>query len=337
MGINTLVKNGVAENINIPVHIEPIPDKFTGEVHYNPSMCRDNKGNIWVSVRSCIHNPKRYKGYRHPMHYQNFLHIGKLDEKTFKISGLKEVKPDKEYPGFQWGIEDVRLFWRDDGLHGIGVILPILPSGVKANQAEILIDYDKGTYSLVRDYGHPMGTMEKNWSPPETPQRFFDFIYSPTQTVVDGKIDGEPNDLFFHNGTPLLPYKDGFISLMHSVVSIHSERTYVTFAALWNEKGRLTHTSQFFHFNVGWREKLQETIEFASGLLWTANKKDEELIVGLGVKDELVGFARLPIEKLNLREYEDTLYYGWKWKTPPNRTEIDPPTLDPPYLRTPKD
>jgi hypothetical protein len=254
------------------------------------------------------------------MHYQNYLHIGKFDPETLKITGLKEVKPAEEYPGFQWGIEDVRLFWREDGLHGIGVILPITDKGPMANQAEILINYEKGTYTLVRDYGRPMGTHEKNWSPPETPQRLFDFIYSPTQIVIDGQIVGEKNDLFLHNGTPLLEYEDGFISIIHIVVSVKSERTYATLAAKWDKAGKMTHHSQFFHFNVGWREKLKETIEFASAALWSI--PNEELLIGLGVKDELLGFSRLPLNKLNWEQYKDTFYYNWAWATPPNRKEL---------------
>lgn len=336
MSINTQVRNGVIENINTEVSILDIAKLAKiGEVHYNPGLARDNKGNTWISIRSCTHNPERYKGYRHPMHYQNYLHVGKLNEETLEVTELKEIKPDKEYKGLQWGIEDVRLFWREDGLHGIGVILPILESGVKACQAEILIDHAKGTYKLIKDYGHPKGTMEKNWMPPETPQRLFDFVYSPTQIVVDDEVVGPDNDLFLHNGTPLIPYKDGFLSIMHSVISVKSERTYATIAARWSKDGKLTHVSQYFHFNVGWREQLKETIEFASALLWS--KQDEEILVGLGVKDELTGICRIPMSAFEWEEYGDVMYYAWAWREAPNRTEIQPPTLPPPYLRTKKD
>lgn len=258
------------------------------------------------------------------MHYQNFLHVGKLDEKNLKISGLKEIIPEEEYKGFQWGIEDVRLFWRDDGLHGIGVILPITEKGPRANQAEILIDYEKGMYKLLIDYGNPMGSPEKNWMPPESPARLFDFVYSPTQIVMDGAVLGEPNDLFLHNGTPLIPYQNGYLSLMHIVCAVRhtgrKERTYLTVAAKWDKAGHMTHLSQFFHFNVGWREKLQETIEFASAILWS--KPEEEILVGIGVKDEITGFCKIPVNKFKWEEYKDTAYYNWTWLSPPNRTEL---------------
>ena len=319
MGINTQVKEGLVHNLGLEVKIIDVPAKV-GEVHYNPGMAKDPKGNIWVSIRSCIHNPDRYEGYEHPMHYQNYLHLGKLNPQTLKLSGLKLIEPEEEYKGFQWGIEDVRLFWRDDGLHGIGVILPILKDGPHAQQAEILINYEKGTYKLLKDYGRPKGTNEKNWSPPEKPARLFDFIYSPTQIVIDGVVVGPDNDLFIHNGTPLIDYEDGFLSLMHIVAAVKRERTYVTLAARWDKAGKLTHISQLFHFNVGWREKLKETIEFASAILWS--KPGEEILVGIGVKDEITGFCRIPISTLKWEEYQDTMYYNWNWDSPPNRQEI---------------
>ena len=91
----------------------------------------------------------------------NYLYVGLLDEKTLKIAKLKQIKQAQKYPGFQWDIEDVRLFWHKDGLHGIGVILPVENGGYKARQAEILIDHEKGTYTLIKDHGRPKNTMEK--------------------------------------------------------------------------------------------------------------------------------------------------------------------------------
>lgn len=327
MSVNTLVKDGLLTNINCETKIIPVNAKV-GEVHYNPGLCRDPSGTVWIAIRSCIHNPERFEGYLHPNHYQNFLHLAKLDEKTLEISELKEIKPEKEYTGFQWGIEDVRLFWREDGLHGIGVFIPIEDGKYKVRQAEILIDHKAGTYKLVKDHGRPFGHIEKNWSPPEKPTDKFDFIYSPTQIVKDGEVTGEHNDLFLHNGTQLIEFEDGYISLGHSVISVKGERTYGQIALKWSAEGRLIGHSQFFHFNVGWREGLKETIEFASGLLWSKGKEGQELLVGLGVKDELVGICKIPIEKLKFEPYEDTVWYAWKWDSPPNREEIPSVHID---------
>ncbi len=149
-------------------------------------------------------------------------------------------------------------------------------------------------------------------------------MYSPTQIVKNGEVFGEDNDLYIHNGTPLIPItgENGYISLGHAVISIHNERTYAHIALKFNEFGKLVEHSQFFHFNVGWREQLAETIEFASGLLWSKGKEGEELLVGLGVKDELLGLCRVPMRKFKWEPYADATWYAWRWDTPPNRDEI---------------
>lgn len=321
MSVNTLIKHGSVEDIGLPVTIVPIHG-VTGEVHYNPGLARDEKGRLMICLRSCVFNPKRWNGWEHPMHWQNYLNVGFLDEKTLKVTGLKEIKPAEEYEGFQWGLEDARLFLRPDGMHAIGVILPIRSGDYRTSQAEVLLDYEKGTYTLLKDHGQPKGHTEKNWSPPESPTDAFDFAYSTSETIKDGVITGIDNHLAVHNGTKLLPYKDGYIQLSHVVCAMDGQRTYAHLAVLRDKHGIGTHFSQLFHFNVGWREKLQETIEFASDMVWIASKEESELLVGLGVKDEALGFARVPVEKLRWDPTTDIMWYKWKWATPPNRDEI---------------
>lgn len=324
MSVHTLVKSGILTNINIPVTIVDV-DAKVGVVHYNPGLARDSNGRIMIAVRSCITDYKKWHGITHPIGYENFLHLGILDEDTLKISGLKLIKPLEEYEGFQWGIEDIRLYYREDGLHGVGVIIPIDEGkNYKLRQAEILIDYEAGTYKLLQDLGRPFGHAEKNWSPSEHANDQFDFIYSPTQIVKNGEVIGEDNDLFLHNGTPLieLPNNEGYISLGHSVIAVLGERTYAQIALKFDYSGKLVEHSQFFHFNVGWREALQETIEFASGLLWSKDKVGEELLAGLGIKDELLGICKIPMSKLKFEPYADSTWYAWQYQGEPNRVEI---------------
>jgi hypothetical protein len=321
MSVNTLVKDGLLTDIGVETKILTV-DAKVGEVHYNPGLARDPSGKIYIAIRSCITNQKEYNGVRHPLGYENFLHVGILDESTLEIKDLKLVEGEYDYVGFQWGIEDVRLFWREDGLHGIGVIIPIEGENYKLRQAEILINHKKGTFKLLRDLGRPFGHAEKNWSPSEHANNYFDFIYSSTQIMKNGQVIGEPNDLFIHNGTPLIEYEDGYISIGHSVLAIHGERTYGQIAMKWSASGQLLEHSQFFHFNTGWREQLKETIEFASGLLWSSGKEGRELLVGYGVKDELVGICKLPVSKLRWEPYADTTWYAWRWDGKPNRVEL---------------
>ena len=298
----------------MPVKIIPIAG-LKGDVHYNPGLARDPNGQTFISIRSCITNYKEFNGVPHPLGYENFLHVGilKQDEHGDYIDGIKEIVAEAEYEGFQWGIEDIRLFWREDGLHGIGVIIPLEGRNLKLRQAEILIDYEAGTFKLLKDLGRPFGHAEKNWSPTEHPNPNFDYVYSPTQIVKDGQVFGEDNDLFLHNGTPLIKFEDGYLSIGHAVLAVKGERTYGQIALKFDQSGALREHSQFFHFNVGWREALEETIEFASGLLWSEGKEGEEILVGLGVKDELLGLARIPISKFKFEPYADTTWYAWRW------------------------
>ena len=320
MSINTKIVDGILTNLNEPVAILDID---TGkDVNYNPGLARDPSGTTWISIRACVTNYLEKFGLTHPLGYENFLYLGKLNEQTLKVSELKEIKPEEDYPGCQWGVEDIRLFWRKDGLHGIGVFIPIEDGHYKLRQVEILIDHKAGTYKLIKDHGRPFGHIEKNWMPSEQPNPHFDFIYSPTQIVKDGQVIGEENDLFIHNGTPLVSHETGYISLGHSVISVLGERTYAQIALKWDKQGKLVEHSRFFHFNVGWREGLKETIEFASGLLWSKDKVGEELLVGVGVKDELTGICRLPVSKLQWQPYADTMWYAWRWDSPPNRAEL---------------
>lgn len=327
MSVNTLVKDGLLTKLPVETTILDLDTKV-GVVHYNPGLARDPKGNVWISIRSCETNLELFQELEHPNHYRNFLHIGKLNEDTLKVTGLKEVKPKEEYYGFQWGIEDIRLFWREDGLHGIGVIIPVEDGQYKLRQAEILINYKAGIYTLLKDHGRPFGHAEKNWSPSEHANDQFDFIYSTTAIVKGDEVIGEEGEMFVHNGTPLIEYEDGYISIGHVVCAVLGERTYAQIAMKWNAQGKLIAHSQFFHFNVGWREGLRETIEFASGLLWSKGKIGRELLVGIGVKDEVTGICKLPMNLLKWEDYSDTTWYAWRWDTPPNRVEIPTPHID---------
>lgn len=326
MSVDTLVKDGVLTNLNVEVVLRDV-DVENGQVNYNPGLARDDTGQLWVSIRSCVTNLELFKNHQHPNHYRNYLHMGKLDEETLEITELKEILPEEEYEGFQWGIEDIRLFWRKDGMHGIGVIIPIQEDNYKLRQAEILIDYAAGTFKLLKDLGRPFNHAEKNWSPSESPNPYFDYVYCPTAIVKNGDVIGEEGDLFIHNGTPLIPYEDGYLSIGHAVCAVLGQRTYAQIALKWSAEGKLLEHSQFFHFNVGWREALEETIEFASGLVWLKDKVGEEVLVGIGVKDEISGFAKIPVSRFKWERYSDTTWYAWRWEGKPNRVEVPSPKI----------
>ena len=318
MGVNTLIKDGAIELLTYPVTIWDLDENSW---HHNPSICRDNTGKIWVSTRH--HEEKPATRYANPMPYSHptsWLMVGLLDEKTLKQSKVKRIKPAKGSPQFllEKEIEDVRIFWRKDGLHGIGVAIDTYSNKgeMRVYQIEILIDYEKGTYSLVNNWGYIMGHMEKNWSPPETPTDGFDFIYSPFEIVKDDKVHGQPYNGLTHGGSQCLPYKDGWIRIAHQVVRIKgvTHRWYVSVAELLDKNGLVTHHSQFFDMCTGWRPQIKESVEFISGAVWSTGKKEKELIVSYGVRDETCGFFKMPVDVFKWEPMQETVYYNWSFK-----------------------
>jgi hypothetical protein len=274
--------------------------------NHNPTITTAPDGQVWIGVRHHDllpltvhldpHNPNADEASR-------FM-VGKLDTKTLKVTDLKLIVPEPGSPEFlvKHNTEDVRIFWRYDGLHGMGVVFT--PQGIV--QGDILINYDSGTYKLVHEYGQPYKDTEKNWSPPTETTEQFDFIYSQTQVIKYGRPRGK--DMYggqIHGGSQLLPYKDGWISIAHRVSPVVglTWRWYATVARLHDHSGRVTQISQFFDFGTGWRENLQESVEYVSGAIWLEPEK--KMLLSLGVRDETCGFVELPISLLKWQEPDE--------------------------------
>jgi hypothetical protein len=246
--------------------------------------------------------------------------LGVLDEKTLKVSGVKRIKPENKSPIFilEKEIEDVRIFWRKDGLHGIGVAINAhdFAGETRVYEIEILIDYQKGSYKLIKDYGYIKGHMEKNWSPPSEPAKGFDYIYSPTEVVLENKVYGNEYTGITHGGSQVLPYKDGWIRIAHQVVNLPgiTHRWYVSVAERLDINGFVTHNSQFFDLCTGWRPQIRESVEFVSGMVWSKGKEEEELLVSYGLRDETCAFVRIPVGIFNWTPFDpNIMYYNWKF------------------------
>lgn len=325
MSVNTLIKNGVIEPLQFPVTVWDLDEE---RWHHNPSICRDNTGKIWVSTRHHEEYPSvRYANVEAPYtHPTSHLMLGILDEKTLKVSGVKRIKPAKGSPIFllEKEIEDVRIFWRKDGLHGVGVVINAHShkGETRVYEVEIKIDYENGRYSLLKDYGYIKGHMEKNWTPPTEWTKYFDYIYSPTEVVLEGKVYGKEYTGSTHGGSQALPYKDGYIRIAHQVVNIIglTHRWYASVAELIDKRGYVTHNSQFFDMCTGWRPQIRESVEFVSGMVWSKGKEGKELLVSYGLRDETCAFTRIPVDVFKWKPFNpDQSYYNWHFSkgTPP--------------------
>jgi hypothetical protein len=318
MSVNTIIQDGIIQKLILPVKVWDL-DKNSW--HHNPSVARDKTGKIWVSTR--YHEEKPAIRYANPEPYSHptsWLMLGILDEKTLEVSGVKRMKPAKGSPKFllEKEVEDVRIFWRKDGLHGIGVAINAYDfyQETRVYEVEILIDYAKGTYKLIKDYGYIKGHMEKNWSPPSVFAPKFDYIYSPSEVVLENKIYGKEYTGSTHGGSQALPYKDGWIRIAHQVVSMPgvTHRWYASIAERLNESGYVTHSSQFFDLCTGWRPQIRESVEFVSGAVWSKGKEDEELLVSYGLRDETCAFVRIPVSAFKWQKFDPNIsYYQWKF------------------------
>lgn len=325
MSVNTIIKDGKIEAFQLPVTVWDLDEE---RWHHNPSIARDKTGKIWVSTRHHEEYPKvRYANLSAPYsHPTSHLMLGILDEKTLKVSGAKRMKPAKGSPVYilEKEIEDVRIFWRKDGLHGIGAAINAhsFQGETRVYEVEILIDYKKGTYKLIKDYGYIKGHMEKNWSPPSIFAPEFDYIYSPTEVVLENKVYGEEYTGNTHGGSQAIPYKDGWIRIAHQVVNMPgiTHRWYISVAELIDKDGYVTHNSQFFDLTTGWRPQIRESVEFISGMVWSKGKEGKELLVSYGLRDETCAFVRIPIVLFKWTPFDkDISYYNWKF------TNIKPP------------
>lgn len=319
MSVNTIIKDGLIELLEYPVTVWDLDDK---RWHHNPSIARDPSGKIWVSTRH--HEEEPAVRYANPLPYSHptsNLMLGVLDEKTLKVSGVKRIKPDKSCPIYiqEKEIEDCRIFWRRDGLHGIGAAINAhsFAGETRVYQIEILIDYEKGTYKLLKDYGYIKGHMEKNWSPPTRFAKEFDYIYSPSEVVLNNHVYGKEYSGNTHGGSQALSYKDGWIRIAHQVINIPgvTHRWYASVAELMNKWGYVTHSSQFFDLCTGWRPQIKESVEFVSGAVWSEGKEGEELLVSYGLRDETCAFVRIPVSAFKWQPFNsDISYYNWRFK-----------------------
>lgn len=320
MSVNTIIKDGFIETLDFPVEVWDLDENSW---HHNPSIARDKDGVIWCSTR--YHDEKPAVRYANPEPYSHptsWLMVGILDEKTLKMSGVKRIKPHPNNPQYilEKEVEDIRIFWRKDGLHGIGVAINAYDFGgeTRVYQVEIIIDYKAGTYKMIRDYGYIKGHMEKNWSPPTIYAQEFDYIYSPSEIVINNKVLGKEYTGITHGGSQVLPYKDGWIRIAHQVVSLPgiTHRWYASVAERLNKHGFVTHNSQFFDLQTGWRPQIRESVEFVSGAVWSKGKEDEELLVSYGVRDETCGFVRIPVDVFKWQPFNaDVSYYNWRFSS----------------------
>ena len=246
------------------------------EFYWNPSVAW-HKEELIVSYRGYEKYDKSFREYRTP------LIVGKL--KDDKLTEHKIIKPSNA-PDYvhECGIEDVRIWSDGSDLYGIGVLLSPLTHRESMRPTvrlgEIKIDYESGTYDLVKDFGQPYGTPEKNWSPIE--DRPHEYMYSVERIYKDGAISLTAsrsliNHKIIHNGTNLVKIKDGYIAIAHQRTTLaNGIGCYPNVFIKYDKDLRPIETTDWFVF----KDYMNEEVQFMSGLVLL---DDETLGVTVGL------------------------------------------------------
>lgn len=287
------------QSIGADIHIFGEIDS-TSRRHFNPSIAFQGD-ELKIAIRSCnfVVEPFGRWYLRDGNAYSKTeVLYGDLDPDTFKVSDLKELKLSDDSPTRikVAGLEDVRLFSRDDGMHAIGFASDRLTRSLhnrSASLAEYIISGSDLKYIRTLEKPNPEG-VEKNWMPADVAAPLFDFTYSPDQVWRDGEVLGLPYHGDIHGGSQLLLQEDGtYLSIVHNKVAnrrlgAYDRFVYYTYLARHNEHGFITKLSAPFRFGT------PDNIEFASGMV----EYKGDLLISFGIRDCKFGIARIKKSKL---------------------------------------
>lgn len=277
------------EDITIlPAEIVTLPNNNPKKPYYNPSICWHN-GKLMISIRSSTWTRDEHgnKATIIDTLHSDVL-LGELDPVTLLAKNLRKL----EYAGNAHpyikarGMEDIRIFVRDGKLHAVGVCMSKEDRrGETVHIAHGIVEGDKLVFQGLLEKPYP-DRIEKNWIPPEEPTKAFDFIYSPTQTIKDGKLStGIEYHGRVHGGSQVIKWEDGYLSFVHKIHRIGHDWNgffqYTNYAMKYDKNGIATELSQGFLL-LG-----NNQVEFLSGLVMLNDK----FVVSLGVGDAKVVLA----------------------------------------------
>jgi hypothetical protein len=228
--------------------------------------------------------------------------LGEVDEKTLTVKNLKKLAYSGNIHEYvlNIGLEDARLFVRDDKLYAMGVCMSKEDRrGESVHIAQGEIKDGELLFGELVAKPHPE-RVEKNWTVSEVPSPNFDYIYSPTQVLKDGLLLGEPEyHGLLHGGSQAIKWEDGWLSFQHKVyrsntVVPRAVRQYVSYAVKYNAEGFATEISQGFLLLA------TNAVEFISGLVLSQGK----FLVSLGIGDAECALALIDPADLKFKPFD---------------------------------
>lgn len=273
---------------------------------FNPSIAKNPNGVLAMTVRSSnylLGPTQRYNTLTTGVDIMNRVFFAELDDQL-QITDMYELDVVGELK-FIRGVEDARLFWRDDSWYMTGIILEkehtrfarvgLFKIDLDSRQAIFIKKYDSEEFSRKP---------EKNWGMVANEAvKEFDFIYGPNAIYKDGKIKNLSGKKYpkLRGNTQLIPWDGGYLAIGHYMRMISDKKMYfnpVTFESQWMEfrnyahvfvkydkSGRIECISDEFIFNV-------TGIEFAAGIVEHGGK----IVITYGYDDAEGWMATLDAE-----------------------------------------
>jgi hypothetical protein len=162
---------------------------------FNPSIAYSPKYGYAMTIRSSNYIIDLETGYLQVTagaEVASKLWFCELD-KDFSLLNFRQVKFESGDLSLKRGVEDAKLFWRNDSWWFTAVMLE---RGHTPFARMSLFKYDPKTNiaTFIEKYDGPEFTKpEKNWMMPYEPNPNFDFIYGPASIIKDDVFIKYPN------------------------------------------------------------------------------------------------------------------------------------------------
>jgi len=224
------------------------------------------------------------------------IYIAELDLKTYKLRNVRmlDVENLSKEGSLTRGLEDPKLFWRDNAWHFTCVTME-KGHTEKARMAICRLSKDLNKIESFEKFaGADANKPEKNWMLSPEPNEYFDWIYGPTSIIKNNKLICNLNDSqelgSLRGNSNLYPLEDGtYLAVVHRLftrtIMNYNKRFYVHYFAKYDKKGTLIALSRGFIFE-------NNGVEFAAGL----TTYGDDFLISYGSEDVSSHIAILPQE-----------------------------------------
>jgi hypothetical protein len=294
--------------------------KDLGGKIYDVRRLVDPNDKLWSATNPSIgYHPK--KGYVLALRSSNYVITGtgkyevttggtikssiwfsELD-KNWKCTNLRQIDVSKCGMEIKRGLEDPKLFWRDNAWHFTCVVMEEHTPRARMAIAKLDPKCTK-VVSIEKFAGIDSARPEKNWMLPYEKNPNFDFIYGPNATIQDGMLStwmtDHPDITALRGNTNLHDLGDGtYLAVTHRMfgkadtvwvpqtfgtVNMYL-RNYVHYFTRYDNEGTIIGLSRGFQF-------VEPGVEFAAGL----TTHEDNFLISFGRKDVSSHIASLPIE-----------------------------------------